>query len=241
MDEEFHVFISYTQEDGDVAATVASSLRDLGLRPFLAEKEIAVGLKWEPSVKVAIRQSTVILCLVTHNSKRSAWLHVEAGAAWVLDKPIIPAFYKADETGLIDILRQHQGRKIDTPTELQPFLSEIRTLVTKRSGLPLIQPTIQSKPRDHFFESFTEKGTWMNLLKIGPWSRDEATGVFTGRGMHNYILSSNQYSPPFKVEAQLSFHELHGVSKLDAVNAGIVFGWSTPNDVRRYFNIGINE
>jgi hypothetical protein len=212
MAEQFHVFISYAQDDGEIAASVASALRDLGLKPFLAEKEITLGLKWEPSLKEALRQSSVILCLVTAISMRSAWLHAEAGAAWVLDKPIIPALFAVDPNELIEILRLHQGRKIDSPEKLQLLLCEVRTLVTKFSMLPLAEPILRGRSGHNFSESFTEPNTWINLLRVGHWSRDELSSVISGQGMHNYILSSNHYSLPFNIKARLSFDELHAVS-----------------------------
>jgi hypothetical protein len=79
-------------------------LGDLGLKPFLAEKEIALGMNWGNSLKEALRHSSVILCLITPNSKRSVWVHAEAGAAWVLEKPILPALFNVDPNELIDIL-----------------------------------------------------------------------------------------------------------------------------------------
>jgi hypothetical protein len=225
MADQFHAFISYAQADGEIAASIASALGDLGLKSFLSEKEIALGVNWEDSVKEAIRHSCVLLCLVTQNSKRSVWVHAEAGAAWVLEKPIIPALYEVDPNELIEVLRRHQGRRIDSPEALQRFLEDVATMVSKISMLPFVERRTSPVPGGRHSESFTESRVWENLLKIGPWSRDPATGAFKGRGIHNYILSSNHYAPPFSINARVAFYELSGVSKLDAVNAGIVFGW----------------
>jgi hypothetical protein len=114
-------------------------------------------------------------------------------------------------------------------------------MVSKISTLPLVERTMVASPGRTFSESFTETGAWVNLLKIGTWSRDQASGVINGRGIHNYILSSNHYTPPFSIQTRLKFQDFHGVNKLDAVNAGVVLGWTTPNNVRRYFNLLLNE
>jgi hypothetical protein len=46
---------------------------------------------------------------------------------------------------------------------------------------------------------------------------------------------------PFSIEAVIRFLDLSPVSKLDAVNAAIIFGWTTPGGIRRYYNLLLNE
>jgi TIR domain len=236
---KYHVFISYAHEDGEIAASVATALSDLGLKPFLAEKDLVLGMNWEVRLRDALMQSHIVLCLITERSKRSVWVHAEAGAAWALDKPIVPALFAVDPNELMDILRLRHGGKVASPESLQDLLDNIAALV-RRSSMTVDQPPKRAS-RAIDGESFTSEIDWENLLKVGTWTRDQGDHAIRGGGMHNYLLSARQYDAPFVIDASITFEDLHPTDIIDAVNAGIVFGWTTPRHERRYFNVLMNE
>ena len=122
---EFDIFISYGHDDADTAACLASRLDDEGFRCFLAEKDIRSGEQWEPRIRDARIASERVLLLITPNSKDSRWVNAEAGAAWALDKPLIPAlmFVKPDE--VIELIRKHQARPVHNQTEIDRFVELI--------------------------------------------------------------------------------------------------------------------
>ena len=76
-----HIFISYAHKNGEIAASLASQLDDLGLKVFLAERNLNPGENWEPAIREALKSSKLVLCLITPESKTSGWVHAEAGAA----------------------------------------------------------------------------------------------------------------------------------------------------------------
>ena len=65
MSNGHQIFISYAQEDGDNAASLASELRDIGIMPYLAQRDLNVGDNWEPAIREALKESKVMLCMVT--------------------------------------------------------------------------------------------------------------------------------------------------------------------------------
>ena len=56
-----------------------------------AEKDIAVATQWEHAIREALQASEYILLLLTPRSVDRHWVLLETGAAWALEKEIIPA------------------------------------------------------------------------------------------------------------------------------------------------------
>jgi hypothetical protein len=88
-------FISHISEE----ATVAAGLKDALDRDFLGildvfvssdGESIAAGEDWLRSIDEALRSSTLLITLCSPVSIRRPWINFEAGAAWMLNVPIIP-------------------------------------------------------------------------------------------------------------------------------------------------------
>lgn len=229
MPYEFDIFISYGHDDADTAACLASRLDDEGFRCFLAEKDIRPGEQWEPRIRAALIASERVLLLITPNSKDSKWVNAEAGAAWALDKPLIPAlmFVKPDE--VIELIRKHQGRPVHNQTEIDRFVAELKAVIHTTASF--------ASERSRGIEDFTEPHVWRDLLKIGTWTLDESARHIAGKGTKTYLLSHSNYGPSFTIVARIRFEEQHPRSRIDNVNAGIVFGWETTTDNPRYYHI----
>ena len=133
-----HIFISYAHKNGEIAASLASQLDDLGLKVFLAERNLNPGENWEPAIREALKSSKLVLCLITPESKTSGWVHAEAGAAWVLEKPILPVFRLVEPGDLIEILRMPHGRKIETPEQIDTLLDDICKIFSMSSQFLMI-------------------------------------------------------------------------------------------------------
>jgi hypothetical protein len=78
--KEIDVFISYSFEDGFLAAEILHSLEARGLRVFIAESSLIAGQQWRDQLRKAIRSSRSALFLLTRSSAHSAWVLAEAGA-----------------------------------------------------------------------------------------------------------------------------------------------------------------
>ena len=119
---EFDIFLSYAHEDGEIAASLVSRLEDGGIHCFLAEKNIRPGEQWEPRIRDALLRSRRLLLLITPRSKDSRWVNAEAGAAWALGKPLVPALMFVEPKDLIELVNRHQARKVETPAQVQRSL-----------------------------------------------------------------------------------------------------------------------
>ena len=114
--------------------------------------------------------------------------------------------------------------------------SRLRSALAESSQLRQI-PREPSQPKVAR-ELFNDVTAWPTLLQIGQWSINGSTGVFSGSGMNCYLLSQHIYgNRPFNIRTQLSFTDLRPVSRIDAVNAGIVVGWRQSYDQLSYYHI----
>lgn len=89
-------------------------------------------------------------------------------------------------------------------------------------------------------ELFCDPEHWDNLLVIGDWNFNVETGVISGSGVFNYLLSQNDYGArPFTIKSRLRFYDYRhfAADKLETANAGIILGWQQDSAHHSYFNI----
>jgi hypothetical protein len=244
MRKQSQLFISYSQHDGDAAAVLLDVFESAGVTCFLAEKSIAPGAEWDSAIRDAIRQADRILVLVTPQSKDSVWVAAEVGAAWILGKTVVPALQGVHARDLVGPISKYHGRKVETVQQVASLIRDIAASnkATKRVGRSVSISSKAHKDRQQAkHEEFTVRDAWEKLLKVGHWVLDDASGVFTGEGMYRYILSNNIYGPkPFKLNCKVTFLSLRPKNSLDAVNAGIVLGWSIRGVARRYYHVAFS-
>jgi len=87
---EIKVFISHSNED----AGFAQEVRDLLVRRTNAHvfttEDLSAGEKWEAKLRNELASTDVVVALLTPTSVDSSWVLHEIGAAWALQKRIIP-------------------------------------------------------------------------------------------------------------------------------------------------------
>ncbi|MFZ4704127.1 MAG: toll/interleukin-1 receptor domain-containing protein, partial [Candidatus Methylumidiphilus sp.] len=121
----YDIFISYSQQDSLLAQSIYSKLNSAGLHCFMAEKDIAPAERWEDRIREALQSAQRILLLITPNSKDSNWVVAEAGAAWGLGKPLIPALAYVNPRELIAPIASHQARLVHTPEQIENLVAEL--------------------------------------------------------------------------------------------------------------------
>ncbi|MCA9499179.1 MAG: toll/interleukin-1 receptor domain-containing protein [Nitrospira sp.] len=139
MIRKYDIFIGYSQKDWELALEIVSKLTRAGFNCFLARKCLSAGKKWQDGLREAIKCSEQVLLIMTPNSRDSKWVIFEAGAAWGLEKPIIPAllFVKPDE--LMDCIREHQTYDIKCESgkmELIEALEKSKYLMGEKEDWP---------------------------------------------------------------------------------------------------------
>jgi hypothetical protein len=237
MPPTYELFISYSQQDGDIAASLASRLEEAGLKCFMADRSILAAAQWQPTLRNAIVAARSLLLLVTPRSKDSLWVAAEAGAAWVLEKPVIPVLMFVEPHQLFEPIRQFQARRAETPEQIAALVSELRALRPVGAPAVRVNPAEGERTEGSGRETFTAS-MWDRLLKVGEWTTDARTGTILGEGTHRYLLSHSIYGPEsFTIRCRLTFLELFPKGPIDAVNAGIVLGWTVPNNARRYHHV----
>lgn len=84
------IFLSYVRADKAHANKLRSLLSQRpNVRVFTTET-LSAGEDWESKLKDELSQSDIFMVLLSSNSVNSKWVLHELGAAWALDKPIIP-------------------------------------------------------------------------------------------------------------------------------------------------------
>jgi hypothetical protein len=121
----FDVFISYAAADSGVAIELRNDLEANSLKCFMAEKDIQVAEEWQDAIRTALIGSKRVLVLLTPRSINRPWVLMETGAAWALGKPLIPALSHVAPGDLLDPIRRHQARVIETTAQRQELVREL--------------------------------------------------------------------------------------------------------------------
>lgn len=84
------IFLSYVEADRTYARKLSNLLSQRpNLRIFTTET-LSAGEDWKSKLKDELSQTDILMVLLSSNSVNSPWVLQELGAAWALDKPIIP-------------------------------------------------------------------------------------------------------------------------------------------------------
>lgn len=237
MSEQRDIFLSYSHSDAEIATELAARLEDAGLTCFVAERDISATHQWEPRIRNALRAAQCILILLTPRSKDSTWVAIEAGAAWVLEMDIIPATMFIDIADMAEPITKFQARPVETDAQRTTLIQELQKQLLPSSSTSK-PPTEKKDPLPLKNELFNERTNWESLQKIGSWQIDDKSHIFSGEGVHRYLLSHHVYGHrSFRISTRIQFSSLSPLNETAAVNAGIIFGWRSSGNVRRYFHL----
>ena len=91
----YSIFLSHIHEDQDIALAIKELLEKAFLRSIKVfvsshEEDIQLGDDWFNELKTSLNDSSSVFLLLTSTSVIRPWVNFEAGAAWFLEKKIIP-------------------------------------------------------------------------------------------------------------------------------------------------------
>src|SRR5947208_1808920 len=92
------VFISVVHEDQKVAEAVQGILQaDLQPTPdvFMIsdQSQVHAGEEWLRRIREELRAARVVVLMMSKRSVRRPWVNFEAGAGWILGRPLVSACY----------------------------------------------------------------------------------------------------------------------------------------------------
>jgi hypothetical protein len=89
-----HIFLSYSSLDHEEAGQIEKAIRAAGGTVFLDKKCLEPGENFAERVRAALYSCRELWLLVSPASLASEWVSTEWGAAWVLQKTIIPILHR---------------------------------------------------------------------------------------------------------------------------------------------------
>jgi hypothetical protein len=108
------IFLSYAREDGEEVETLYQKLSDAGFKPWMDQKDILPGEKWELAIHKAIRRSDFCLvCLSANSIDKRGWIQREIRLAldiWdeMLDSDIYLIPVRLEDCEVPERLRKFQ-------------------------------------------------------------------------------------------------------------------------------------
>ena len=124
----YDVFMSYAEEDKDVASEIRGCLSDRGISCFMAGKDIYGGMIWEENILGALKKAKTAVILLTPNSMKSRWVMCEAGALWALGKPMVPAIMHIEIGEMPEPIKKYQAIRIESTEGRQKLYDEVTQL-----------------------------------------------------------------------------------------------------------------
>jgi tetratricopeptide (TPR) repeat protein len=144
------VFISYSSKDESAARAVLAALEAAGIRGFLAPIDLRPGMEWDEALVRAIRQSSLVVLVLSPSSDGSCQVHNELHIANEEGVRILPCLL--EEFRPSDAMRYRVGRLhwlSATPPPIEAHLGRItdatsRILKRIAEGLPQLEDALAS-------------------------------------------------------------------------------------------------
>ena len=136
----FRVFLSYAITDRVQAHKLRSLLsKRPNLRVFSTEM-LSAGENWEPKLRDELSQCDIFLVLLSPSSVDSPWILHELGAAWALNKPIIPIVTRPGLFSKIPLelsgIQSVEIKDIEKPEVIDQLLEHYREEAASHSNEP---------------------------------------------------------------------------------------------------------
>ncbi len=98
------VFLSYAASDAAQALRIRSVLLKQPDIKIFTTDTLSAGENWIPKLRRALLESDLFIVLLSPNAVESKWVLYELGAAWGLNKPIIPVVTQLEMSGKVPLV-----------------------------------------------------------------------------------------------------------------------------------------
>ena len=138
------IFISFIHEEVQVAQAVKQLIsRSLGenAEVFLASDpfQVFAGDDWLERIALELREARIIVLMLSERSVGRAWVSFEAGAAWIMDKRIIPACFCGLSKGSLPKPYSNL-QALDLPGDAYYIIQSIVHDINEESPFQLLTP-----------------------------------------------------------------------------------------------------
>src|SRR3990172_6614894 len=128
------IFLSYVAADREYAHKLHNLLSQHSDLYIFTLEMLSAGDNWESKLKDEISKSDIFIVLLSSRSVNSNWVLHELGAAWALNKPIIPVVIHGDVFSQIPLpLRQMQlieFKEFEKPEVINKILEQYEKVET---------------------------------------------------------------------------------------------------------------
>jgi len=128
--KKLKVFFSYATEDKVLAGKIAKALSERGIDVFLAHEDIEVSEEWREKILTHLKNSDVLIALLTPNYRESVWANQELGYALGKGRKIIPLFVEEVDIRDFGFAETFQGIKVNEEN-LEDCINKIISVITK--------------------------------------------------------------------------------------------------------------
>lgn len=87
---DYNIFLSYSSKDKPWVSEFVATLKEAGVKAWFDVSDIAPGERWQEKIQKALRDSEILVVILSQNSIDSPWTFFELGAALADHKRIIP-------------------------------------------------------------------------------------------------------------------------------------------------------
>lgn len=131
----YDVFLSYSSASLPWVRRFTEALTESGITAWFDAHEILPGERWRDQIEKALRQSRVLIMVLTPESIQRPWTFFELGAALADKKRIVPVL--SEEVALADIptvVRQFQFVREKSPELAAKRVAEAVVRETQSTG-----------------------------------------------------------------------------------------------------------
>lgn len=150
MLKQHHVFLSYSRVDNKIMQRIKNSLRQAGLKVWTDEGIVPGTPSWKEAIEDAIRESEILVVLMSPDSNKSIWVQREIDYADVQGVQIIPMLARGSPKDAIPFaLAGSQFIEIRTEydTAIGLLVSRCYDYMDKTSGVT-VQHTVTLPPEE---------------------------------------------------------------------------------------------
>lgn len=122
---QYDVFLSYSSHDQPWVREFASALREAGVKGWFDAHDLLPGERWRDRIEQALRQSRILVMVLTADSVTRPWTFFELGAAVADKKRIVPVLAEGvDISELPPLVRLYQFVHEPSPREAAKRVAE---------------------------------------------------------------------------------------------------------------------